>query len=126
MIVEFRDSGGRLVAACLTDRMANGLSAVYSFFDPAQDARSLGSYMILWLIEEARRLRQDYVYLGFWIAGCGKMAYKARYRPMEVHAGNEWRLMADSDVAAEVPGGQDAPAERRRDDPINLTFDDLL
>jgi len=127
-IVEFRDSEGRLVAACLTDRMANGLSAVYSFFDPGQDARSLGAYMILWLIDEARRLKQDYVYLGFWIAGCGKMAYKARYRPMEVYSDNDWRLMTDGEAATKVtaPDSETTPAERRRDDPINLTFDDLL
>ena len=127
-IIEFRDSEDRLVGACLTDRMANGLSAVYSFFDPGQDARSLGAYMILWLIEESRRMKQDYVYLGFWIAGCGKMAYKARYRPMEVHADNEWRLMTDGEAANRETASDKgaAPAERRRDDPINLTFDDLL
>lgn len=89
-VIEFRDCGGVLVGACLTDRMANGLSAVYSFFDPGLDDRSLGSFMILWLIAEARRLGLDYVYLGFWIPDCTKMAYKRRFQPMEVRTSRGW------------------------------------
>lgn len=84
-LVEFRQPDGRLMAACLVDRLGDGLSAVYSFFDPdpALDRRSLGSYMILWLIEQARARNLPYAYLGFWIEGCRKMAYKNRFRPLE-------------------------------------------
>lgn len=90
MVVEFRDRDGILVAACLTDRVRGGLSAVYSFFEPDMARNSLGTYMIMWLVERARDLGLDHVYLGFWIADCGKMAYKSRFRPLEVFTGTGW------------------------------------
>ncbi len=90
-LVEFRVPDGRLVAACLMDRLADGLSAVYSFFDPDEARRSLGSYMVLWLIERARQTRLDYVYLGYWIADSRKMDYKARFRPIEAFHRGAWR-----------------------------------
>ena len=89
-LVEFRDSKGRLVAACLTDMMDTVLSAVYSFFDPALQSRSLGTHMILWLIERARSLKLSHVYLGFWIAESSRMAYKARFRPIEIKRSEGW------------------------------------
>lgn len=89
-IFEFRGSDGQLVAACLTDILPDGLSAVYSFFDPDPRHRSLGSYMILWLIEEARRRGLPYVYLGFWIDDSPKMAYKSRFRPLEGFGREGW------------------------------------
>ncbi|MGH7109636.1 MAG: arginyltransferase [Stellaceae bacterium] len=82
-IAEFRDGDGRLFAASLIDRLDDGLSAVYSFYDPAQTKRSLGTWSILWLIEECRRSRFPYVYLGYWIADSPKMAYKARFTGLE-------------------------------------------
>ncbi len=126
ILVEFRDADDRLVAACLTDCMSNGLSAVYSFFDPALDARSLGSYMILWLVEEARRRNLDYVYLGFWIPGCGKMAYKARYQPMEVYAGDGWHALEPSDTPLPESDSKRTSVSIPPNEPVNLTFDDLL
>jgi arginine-tRNA-protein transferase len=90
-VVEFRVPNGRLVAACLMDRIASGLSAVYSFFDPNLTGRSLGTYMILWLIEHARAQERPYVYLGFWIEGCSKMSYKASFKPLEARTPDGWR-----------------------------------
>ncbi|MBF0094697.1 MAG: arginyltransferase, partial [Alphaproteobacteria bacterium] len=73
-MVEFRTADSALVAACLIDRVGDGLSAVYSFFDPDLRRRGLGTYMILWLVQEARRLGIPHVYLGYWIAASNKMA----------------------------------------------------
>jgi len=90
MLVELRDRDGKLVAGCLTDRVRGGLSAVYSFFEPDMARRSLGTYMILWLVERARDLGLEHVYLGFWIEDCGKMSYKSRFRPLEVFSDSNW------------------------------------
>jgi len=89
-IIEFRERG-ELQAACLVDVLPDGLSAVYSFFDPNLHRRSPGSYMVLWLIEEARHRGLDHVYLGFWIENAPKMAYKSRFRPLERFGANGWR-----------------------------------
>ena len=70
--------------------METGLSAVYSFFDPELQGRSLGTYMILWLIERARSLNLTHVYLGFWIAESPKMAYKAKFQPIEIKRSDGW------------------------------------
>ncbi len=92
-VVEYRqrgiDSGlsekgdGALIACSLTDVLGDGLSMVYSFFDPAETKRSLGTFMILDHIERTRKLGKPYLYLGYWIDGSPKMAYKARFRPQE-------------------------------------------
>jgi arginine-tRNA-protein transferase len=92
-VIEYRrrgiDSGitgrgtGDLVAVCLTDRMNDGLSMVYSFFDPAESHRSLGTLMILDHIERAKRRGLPYLYLGYWVEGSKKMDYKARFLPQE-------------------------------------------
>ena len=89
-IAEFRDEEGQLVAACLSDWLEDGPSAVYSFFEPDLAGRSLGTYMVLWLIEEAQRRRLPYVYLGYWIQGARKMAYKERFRPAEGFGPEGW------------------------------------
>ncbi|MEX2649028.1 MAG: arginyltransferase [Alphaproteobacteria bacterium] len=92
-IVEFRDPAGRLVAVSLTDVVADGLSGIYKFFDPARAALSPGVAIILWHIERARALGLPHVYLGYWISGCGKMSYKANYRPIEALGPDGWRPM---------------------------------
>jgi arginyl-tRNA--protein-N-Asp/Glu arginylyltransferase len=79
-----------LIAACLTDLLADGLSMVYSFYAPEEQQRSLGTYMILDHIERARRLGLPHVYLGYWVDGSQKMAYKARFLPQERLAMNGW------------------------------------
>ena len=74
---------GRLIAVCLTDLLADGLSMVYSFFEPGEQARSLGTFMILDHIRRAKRLGLPHLYLGYWVEGSRKMAYKARFLPQE-------------------------------------------
>jgi arginine-tRNA-protein transferase len=92
-IAEYRDAGGKLVAACLFDRLDDGLSAVYSFFDPELGGRSLGNHMVLWLIETARAEALVHVYLGYWIAEAPKMSYKARFRPLEALGATGWKTI---------------------------------
>lgn len=79
-----------LLALAVVDELQDGLSAIYTFFDPAADRRSLGTYAILWQISRARELGLDYLYLGYWIRGCRKMAYKSDFRPLELYQGNRW------------------------------------
>jgi arginine-tRNA-protein transferase len=92
-LVEFRRPDGALIAAMLADRLADSLSAVYSFFEPAESRRSLGIYMVLWLIERARAEGLPYVYLGYWIAESRKMSYKSRFRPIEGLGPNGWTTL---------------------------------
>jgi arginine-tRNA-protein transferase len=89
-VVEFREPGGALVAVSLIDRLDDGLSAVYSFYDPTRTRGSLGTWSILWLVEECRRQALPYVYLGYWIAESPKMAYKARFPALERLADGQW------------------------------------
>lgn len=92
----------RLVAVAVSDRLANSLSAVYTFFEPSLSRRSLGTFAILWQIEEARRLGLPYLHLGYWVAGSEKMAYKADFRPHEIRVGNHWLLVEDSKSAGKT------------------------
>ena len=94
-ILEFRDGRDRLLGACLTDWLADGLSAVYSFFDTDEDKRSLGTFAVLWLIGRARSLGLPYVYLGYWVPESRKMAYKARFRPSEILISGAWHRLGD-------------------------------
>lgn len=86
---EFR-LGRSLVAVAVIDRLENGLSAVYTFFEPEQKARGLGTYVILWQIAEARRLGLTWLYLGYWVEQCDKMAYKTRFKPHEIFMAERW------------------------------------
>ena len=100
-VVEFRHPDGRLVGACLSDKMGDGFSLCYSFFDPDEPRRSMGSHMVMWHVQEAVRLNLPYVYLGYWIAESPKMAYKANFRPLEglVLALQGWRdITPDTEV----------------------------
>jgi len=99
-IIEYRRHGpntatngrgsGALVAACLNDILADGLSMVYSFYDPDEAERSLGTFMILDHLDRAQRLGLPHLYLGYWVEGSKKMAYKARFRPQERLGMNGW------------------------------------
>lgn len=80
-----------LMAVTLTDVMADGLSMVYSFFNDAETRRSLGTYLILDHVRRARALGKEYVYLGYWVEESPKMAYKARFKPLERLTPNGWR-----------------------------------
>ncbi len=99
-VIEFRDAEQSLVAACLADWLTDGPSAVYSFFDPALARRGLGNFMVLWLIQAARRRALRNVYLGYWIRDCRKMAYKARFRPIEVLGPEGWQILDGDDAEA--------------------------
>jgi arginine-tRNA-protein transferase len=90
-LVEFRDPSDRLIGVSLTDFVRSGLSGVYKFFEPEAAQRSLGTFIILWHVEHARTLGLPYVYLGYWIAESRKMAYKARFAPLERLDGAFWR-----------------------------------
>ncbi|OHC74079.1 MAG: arginyltransferase [Rhodospirillales bacterium RIFCSPLOWO2_12_FULL_58_28] len=92
-IIEFRDPELKLVAACLIDRVRHGLSAVYSFFDPAHGRQSLGVYMVLWILRRAKEQGLDYAYLGFWIKDCPKMSYKAAFHPLQTYSPEGWRTI---------------------------------
>jgi len=83
--------GERLMAVAVTDVVPEGLSAVYTFFEPALSGRAPGTFAILCQIELARRLGLPYLYLGYWIEACGKMSYKDRFRPVEAWDGRIWR-----------------------------------
>ena len=97
-LIEYRlpagDGPGDLIGCILVDVLSDGLSLVYSFFDPAAQRRSLGSFMILDHVRQARAAGLPYVYLGYWVPGSGKMAYKARFNPLEVLRLGGWRLLS--------------------------------
>ena len=89
-LIEFRQNG-RLVSCVIIDKISDGFSAVYSFFDAEFDSRrSLGTFMILWLINHAKALNLDYVYLGFWINKCQKMSYKKKFKPFDYFWSGNW------------------------------------
>lgn len=80
-----------LVATALIDRLSDGLSMVYSFFEPSLAERSLGSFMILDQLARAREANLSYLYLGYWVADCQKMAYKQRFQPLEKLTDKGWQ-----------------------------------
>lgn len=95
-LAEFRCEEA-LLAVAVTDHLANGLSAVYTFFDPTQEERGLGTFAILWQITEVKRLGLQWLYLGYWVEHCHKMAYKSRFKPHEIFITERWHW-AQSDV----------------------------
>lgn len=86
---EFR-AQEKLLAVAVADELVDGLSAIYTFFDPDAEKRSPGVYAVLWLIEETRRLDMCHLYLGYWIKRCQKMSYKMDYQPIEMFLNNHW------------------------------------
>ena len=98
-LIEYRrrseDGGpGELVACTLVDLLADGLSMVYSFYDPGQPRRSLGRFMILDHLVQARMTSMAYVYLGYWVRGSAKMDYKVNFQPIEALGPAGWRLLS--------------------------------
>lgn len=95
-VIEYREPGvgsqpGKLVGACLTDFQGDGLSMIYSFFDPEHETRSgLGNFIILDHIRRAAQMGMAYVYLGYWVEGSDRMQYKIRYRPIERLSRDGW------------------------------------
>jgi len=104
-IIEYRlktrDHGpGDLIACALVDQMSDGLSLVYSFYDPHQSRRSLGSFVILDHVVQAGLNGIPYVYLGYWVRGSEKMDYKVRFSPIELLRPEGWTLAAARDLPA--------------------------
>jgi leucyl-tRNA---protein transferase len=100
-VIEYREptidgTPGRLVGACLTDRQGDGLSMIYSFYEPDHNGRSgLGNYIILDHIRRAAAEQLPYVYLGYWVQGSPRMQYKVRYRPLERLSRDGWARFTD-------------------------------
>jgi arginine-tRNA-protein transferase len=88
----------QLLAIAVVDYLENGLSAMYTFFEPNCPTRSLGVYAVLWEIEEAKRLNLDWVYLGYWIKNCRKMSYKTEYQPLEYFYQEKWQQLNNRDL----------------------------
>ncbi len=117
-LVEYREptadgSPGRLVGACLTDKQGDGLSMIYSFYDPDHAERAgLGNYIILDHIRQATEMGLPYVYLGYWVEGAQRMQYKVRYRPLERLTRSGWARISDADqdrlIAAAAAGRRTA------------------
>lgn len=100
MLVEFRDSSdraqdrrGALRMVSIIDILEDGLSSVYTFYEPDMAQTSFGTYNVLWQIELCRKLQLDYLYLGFWIEASRKMAYKTNFRPLQGLIQGEWQTL---------------------------------
>lgn len=108
VVVEYREPNedgtpGKLVAACLTDRQGDGLSMIYSFYDPDHTERGgLGNYVILDHIARAAEAGLPYVYLGYWVEGSDRMQYKVRYRPLEQLGPEGWSRMEEAEQSRQI------------------------
>ena len=115
-VIEYREPGdgvepGKLVGACLTDQQADGLSMIYSFYDPEHETRTgLGNYIILDHILRAARSGLPYVYLGYWVEGSSRMQYKVRYRPLERLGREGWERFDPREQARAIDRAATAPA----------------
>ncbi len=95
-VVEYVDrESGALAGVSLTDVLSDGLSMVYSFYDPDRHSDSLGTYMILDHVQIAREANLPYVYLGYWVPGSQKMGYKSRFSGLEIYLGGKWQALEE-------------------------------
>ncbi|MEJ1959040.1 MAG: arginyltransferase [Nitrosomonadales bacterium] len=94
-LVEFREDG-QLRMVSLIDILDDGLSSVYTFYDPDVAQASFGTYNVLWQIDLCRKLELEYLYLGYWIKESGKMAYKANFAPLQGLVEGDWKIIPDN------------------------------
>lgn len=97
-LIEFRDAGGLLKMVSIIDLLDDGWSSVYTFFDP-DDTSGLGTYGVLWQIDQCRQRGLPWLYLGYWIQESRKMSYKARFKPHELLINGHWRTPHDTPVS---------------------------
>jgi leucyl-tRNA---protein transferase len=93
-LIEFRDNG-KLCVVCIIDILSDGLSSVYTYYDPALNHAGYGTYAILWQIGQCQHLGLPYLYLGYWIRASRKMGYKSRFQPLEVLRHSGWQPLKD-------------------------------
>ncbi|MBV1916677.1 MAG: arginyltransferase [Sphingomonadaceae bacterium] len=119
-LIEYREPSadgvtpGKLVGACLTDKQGDGLSMIYSFYEPEHGSRpGLGNYIILDHIVRAAEMDLPYVYLGYWVEGSPRMQYKVRYRPLEKLSRDGWERLSpeDQDALIAAAVNSERPAE---------------
>ena len=103
-LVEFRCQQ-RLLGVAVVDLLRDGLSAVYSFFDPEEKSRGLGVYMVQWLIAETQHRQLPYLYLGYLVRACRKMAYKEEYQPLQAFIHGQWQTLVSMQSKKAVDPG---------------------
>jgi arginine-tRNA-protein transferase len=119
-VIEYREPStggvpGKLIGACLSDQQGDGLSMIYSFFDVDPSARKgLGTFIILDHIVRAARASLPYVYLGYWVEGSTRMAYKTQFRPLERLGRDGWRRMDEAEAEPAIDDLINLPVRRDR------------